>query len=599
MPEKKATDTIDTDRVTSLHQLFQERLKRSPDHVAYRYFDNDDQQWLNSTWDEMAEDIAAWQVAMIRENLEPGDTVALMLRNCREWVMCDQAALGLGLAVVPLYTEDRADNVTYILNDANVQLFVIEGKDQWEKLYEALKYVTGLKRIISLESLTGLPHDPRLRWIRDWIPEGSFALEPATVKADALATIVYTSGTTGRPKGVMLSHRNVLWNVKAALSSVTIYPSDLFISFLPLSHTLERTIGYYLPMGAGAQVAYARSVADLPQDMKVVKPTILVSVPRIFERVYNKIHEKLQTKSAIASHLFHDAVEVGYSKFLYKQKRGSWRMSFLFLPLLRGLVARKILAGFGGRLRLSITGGAALSPTVARTFIGLGLNLLQGYGLTEHSPVVSVNRLNNNDPDGVGLPLPGVEIQTTDQGELLVRSPSVMIGYLNNREATQDLIDEEGWLSTGDKVEIRNKRIYITGRLKEIIVLSNGEKVPPTDMEMAIQQDSLFEQVIVIGEQRPFLTALVVLNQTIWKQIVGAKHPGDTLPEKDLQDTILLQRIAQQLKQFPGHAQVHQVGVADQAWTIDNALLTPTLKPRRKQISAKYALQIESLYHGH
>lgn len=597
MTEK--ADYINLNLTENIHMLFRERVNRSPSKTAYRYFDRSTESWESSSWAEMAAEVAQWQQALREENLGPGDTVAVMLSNCREWVLLDQAALSLGLVVVPLYTEDRPDNVSYILNDSNSQLLLIEGDEQWNKLYETLKANTALKRILTLDSLTGAPHDPRLRWVKDWVPDKKHQLVSVPVNRAELATIVYTSGTTGRPKGVMLSHYNLLYNIKSGLSSVTIFPSDVFMSFLPLSHTLERTIGYYLAICSGSCVAYARSIKELGEDMIKIKPTVLVTVPRIFERVYNKIHEQLQKKSDVAVHLFEDAVEIGYRHFLHEQKKLPWQPSFLLLPLLKLLVSRKIQNKFGGKIRLSISGGAALNPTIAKTFIGLGITILQGYGLTEHSPVISVNSLHRNDPASVGLALPGVETKVTAKGELLVRSPSVMMGYLNNREATAEVIDKDGWLATGDLVEIRDQHIYITGRCKEIIVLSTGEKVPPSDIEMAIQQDPLFEQVVLIGEQRPFLSLLVVLNPELWKDLASEKNLDWYEPEKHKLQDILLERIGVQLAEFPGFAKIHQVRVCREPWTIENALLTPTMKVRRKQIYAQCSDQIEDMYSGH
>lgn len=599
---KNTIDNINIDSLNNLYDMFCERVRLTPKGVAYRYYAPEFETWESSTWQEMANDIAQWQAAFKTENLAPGDSVSIMLRNCKEWVCFDIAALSLGLVVVPLYTEDRADNVAYILNDSNAQLLFIEGDEQWSNLFEALNNVTSVKRIITLTSMTGAPHDPRLRWLQDWFVQETASLVKSDIKSDALATVVYTSGTTGRPKGVMLSHSNILWNVKAAVASVITYPSDTMLSFLPLSHTLERTIGYYMSICTGVTVAYARSVADLGEDMLTIRPTVMISVPRIFERVHNKIHEQLQQKSGLASILFRDAVEIGYAKFLKQQGRGGFRLSFLFHPMLNYLVSRKIRAKFGGRIRFCICGGAALSETVSRTFIGLGIKILQGYGLTEHSPVISVNRLHDNIPASVGLPLPGMEIQTSDKGELMVRSPCVMMGYLNNKVATDEIIDEEGWLYTGDLVEIKQKHIFITGRLKEILVLSNGEKVPPSDIEMAIQQDPLFEQVLLIGEQRPFLSVLVVLNKEILKQLESHLGFDETTDQNQAQEKIkevLLESITLQLREFPGYARVKQVGICDEPWTIDNALLTPTMKCRRKQIHARYSALIETLYKGH
>ncbi len=598
---KKKINHIQTDSLNNLYELFCERVKCTPDSTAYTYFVPEFDSWQSSTWREMAVEVAHWQSAFKGENLGPGDAVAIMLRNCKEWVAFDMAALALGLVVVPLYTEDRADNVAYILNDANVQLLMIEDNNQWSRLHDALNNVTSVKRIITLKSLTGAPHDSRLRWLHDWLPGPGQepTLFKSGIKSDALATVVYTSGTTGRPKGVMLSHSNILWNVKAAVATVMTGPTDTMLSFLPLSHTLERTIGYYMSICTGVTVAYARSVADLAEDMQTIKPTVMISVPRIFERVHNKIHEQLKQKSGLAPVLFRDAVEIGYAMFQARQKRGGFRLSFIFHPMLNFLISRKVRAKFGGRIRFCICGGAALAEPVARTFIGLGINILQGYGLTEHSPVIASNRLHDNIPASVGAPLPGMEIKTTKRGELLVRSPCVMMGYLNNKEATDEIIDEEGWLSTGDLVEVRDKHIFITGRLKEILVLSNGEKVPPSDIEMAIQQDALFEQVMLVGEHRPFLSLLVVLNVDLLKELEDQYGiDADEADQSKLKE-ILLEHIGHQLTEFPGYARVKQVGICAEAWTIDNALLTPTMKCRRKQIHARYAALIEALYKGH
>ncbi len=590
---------IETDSLNNLYELFYERVKITPDSTAYQYFASEFDAWQSNTWQEMANEVAQWQAAFQTENLAPGDSVAIMLRNCKEWVAFDMAAMALGLVVVPLYTEDRPDNVAFILNDANVQLLMIEGTDQWKALHEVLNNVTSVKKIITVTSMTGVPHDSRLRWLHDWLPDEKATLIVSTIKSDALATIVYTSGTTGRPKGVMLSHSNILWNVKGAVATVHTSTADTMLSFLPLSHTLERTIGYYMAICTGVTVAYARSVANLAEDMQTIKPTVMISVPRIFERIYNKIHEQLQQKSGLASILFREAVDIGYALFQRRQGRSGIRFSFIFHPLLNFLISRKIRAKFGGRIRFCICGGAALSEPVARTFIGLGINILQGYGLTEHSPVIAANRLNDNIPVSVGAPLPGIEIKTSQVGELLVRSPCVMMGYLNNKKATDDIIDEEGWLSTGDLVEIRDKHIVITGRLKEILVLSNGEKVPPSDIEMAIQQDALFEQVMLVGEQRPFLSLLVVLNPEMLRALEKQHNIEESSTDHGKLKDILLEHIAHRLTEFPGYARIKQVGICPQAWTIDNALLTPTMKCRRQQIHAYYSSLIESLYKGH
>ncbi|MEK7772310.1 MAG: AMP-binding protein, partial [Pseudomonadota bacterium] len=337
----------------------------------------------------------------------------------------------------------------------------------------------------------------------------------------SLATIIYTSGTSGRPKGVMLSHHNILTNAYSCLQVVPVSSDDLLLSFLPLSHTFERTAGYYVPMMSGATIAYTRSIQQLQEDLLTIQPTLMISVPRIYERVYAGIRAKLAEGSGFARWLFNLAVDVGYSRFEYHQARGNWRFTHCLWPLLKKLVASKVMNKLGGRLRFVMSGGAALPAEVSRLFIGLGLPILQGYGMTESSPVVCANRLEDNVPASVGLPIPGVEVKLGENNALLIRGPSVMLGYWNNPAATKAIISPDGWLNSGDIAAIDEQgHVTITGRLKEIVVLSTGEKVPPADMEAAILRDPLFEQVMLIGEARSYLSILVVLNPVRWQNAV-------------------------------------------------------------------------------
>jgi long-chain acyl-CoA synthetase len=444
--------------------------------------------------------------------------------------------------------------------------------------------------------------DSRLTAVTEWVSSESAELIRHDSAPDKLATIVYTSGTTGRPKGVMLSHDNILNNAYASQKLCAIYLEDLFLSFLPLSHTFERTIGYYLPMMAGASVAYNRSIPELADDLLIVRPTILISVPRIFERVYNKIYAQLQEKPPAARKLFEMTVKIGWARFERAQGRGNWNPSMLLWPLLERLVAGKIMAKLGGRMRIAVCGGAPLSEGVARLFVGLGLRLLQGYGLTETSPVIAANPPDDNQPASVGVPLPGVEVKVGENQELLVRGHGIMLGYWDNPKATAEMIDDEGWLHTGDKVRIEDNHIYITGRLKEILVLATGEKVPPADMEMAIAMDPLFEQVMVVGDNRPYLSALVVLNQEMWAE--EAKRLGVVADDPEvLNDShvgaAMLERLVGRITAFPGYAQIRHVTCLRYPWTIDEGLITPTMKLRRRRILERFSNVIDEMYSGH
>ncbi len=593
-------DLISVEIARTIDGLFRRRVQRSGERLAYRHYDRAAREWVDLSWNDAAALVARWQKALAGEELQPGDRVALLLRNGPEWMAFDQAALGLGLVVVPLYTDDRPENAAYILDDAAVKLLLVQDAGRWRRLAPALEGNEVLRRVVVLDAGGGdLGGDARVVAARTWLPAEGEGLRERKGDPHELASIVYTSGTTGRPKGVMLSHHNMLSVAHAALTLIDCYSQDIFLSFLPLSHTLERTGGYYLPLLAGAAVAYSRSVGQLAEDLQIVKPTVLIAVPRIFERVHGRLKDQMEKRSPVARTLFAQTVKVGWRRFLRQQGRAGWHPSLALWPLLDRLVAAKVRERLGGRLRIAVSGGAPLSPDVARVFIGLGVPLLQGYGLTETSPVVSVNPLHDNDPASVGVPLRGIEVRIGEEEELLVKGPGVMLGYWNNHAATVGMIDPDGWLHTGDQARIENNHIYITGRIKDILVLSNGEKVPPADMEMAIALDPLFEQVMVAGEGRPYLSALLVLNADLWPGLAReyALDPEDPV---SLQDPRLLgmiqRRIKGLLKDFPGYAKIRRVALLLEPWSVENGLLTPTLKIKRNKVLERHADLVEQMY---
>ena len=600
------THVIPVEKAKTLDGLFKERVQRSPQKVAYRYFNSICEEWGSYTWEQMNHFVARWQEALAGESLVPGDRVAVMMRNCPEWVMFEQAALGLGLVVIPLYTDDRVENAAYAINDAGVKLLLLENSEQWQGFLAIRDQLAGLQRIVLLkyfeQSIMDAENHARVVSALDWLPSRAGAVKHISNDPHGLATIIYTSGTSGRPKGVMLSHHNILSNAYSCLQIVPVLPDDVLLSFLPLSHTFERTAGYYVPMMAGAEIAYARSIPQLQEDLLTIRPTLLISVPRIYERVYAGIRAKLAEGPGFARWLFNVAVAVGYSRFERQQGRGSWRFTHLFWPLLKKLVADKVMAKLGGRLRFVMSGGAALSAEVSRIFIGLGLPILQGYGMTESSPVACANRLEDNVPASVGLPIPGVEVKLGENNALLIRGPNVMLGYWNNPEATKAVISPDGWLNSGDIASIDAQgHVTITGRLKEIIVLSTGEKVPPADMEAAILRDPLFEQVMLIGEKRSYLSALAVLNPSRWQAFI-AQHGLDDLDNEQQRhriEEILLEKITHLTSEFPGYAKIRRVAVVQEPWTVENGLMTPTLKLKRAKVLEKHQAEIDKLYKGH
>ncbi len=596
------TNYISPETAGSLPGLLFERLRRSPKQTAYQFFDAADNTWQTLNWQQVGFEVARWQQALLAENLQAGDRVALNLRNCKEWVFFDQAALSLGLIVVPLYPDDRPDNMAFILEDADVKLVLLQSGRQWQLLKAALSEHHALKKVVLLNPDQNDQGEIATVSSDDFLAQPTRPLQQTPIDGHKLASIIYTSGTTGRPKGVMLSHHNMLAVAYGSLQFFEIFPDDVFLSFLPLSHTLERTGGYYLPIMAGASVAYARSIASLADDMQQVQPTILIAVPRIFERIHDRMQQQLSQQSIIKRLIFKLTVNTGWQRFQWQQGRQRWSPQQLLWPLLSKLVINKFQQRLGGKLRLAVSGGAALPDYAARLFVGLQLNLLQGYGLTETSPVISVNPPDRNDPASVGLPIKGVRVKIGEQQELLVKGPGNMLGYWNNHKATAQTIDPQGWLHTGDQARLGDSgHIYITGRIKDILVLSNGEKVPPADIEAAILSNALFEQALVVGEGQSHLAAVLVLDGEQWPEL--AQSLGlDPMQNSSLNDKKLHQHVIKLLRQllhdFPAYARIRRVSVSLQPWTIENGLLTPTLKVKRPAVMARYQQEIDALFNN-
>jgi len=500
--------------VRTLPELLRWRVKATPAAEAYRHFDSTARRWISQSWLEIDAEFELWRRAVAAENFAPGERVAILMPNGIPHVAMDQAALSRGLVPVPMHAVDNPDSIAYILADSGALLLFVDTLERWQAIVATGQPLDHLKRVVCADAGGLITPDARIVGLDHWLaqaPGAIAALPDVAVEPDDLAAIVYTSGTTGRPKGVMLSHDNVLANVKAIAQRIAAAPDDVFLSFLPLSHTFERTGGYYYPIAAGACVAYARSVPLLSEDLKHVRPTVLISVPRIYERIHALIMQHRAAAGTVERALLDLTIAVGGRRFDARQGRGSLSpLDRLAWPLLKRLVADKVLAQLGGRLRVAVSGGAPIAEPVIGLFLALGLDILQGYGMTETSPVVSVNTPEDNDPHSVGHVLDGVEVKLGENDELLVRGPSVMLGYWHKVEETRRVKQADGWLHTGDQARIENGRITITGRIKDILVTSTGEKIAPVDLETAILADPLFEQALVVGEQRPFLTALVV-----------------------------------------------------------------------------------------
>jgi long-chain acyl-CoA synthetase len=586
-------------KVRTLPELLRWRVKATPAAEAYRHFDAGAKRWVSQSWREIDAEFELWRRALAAEDFVTGERVAILMPNGIAHIAMDQAALSRGLVPVPMHAVDNPDSIAYVLIDSGALLLFVDTLERWQAIVATGQPLDHLKRVVCADAGGLITPDARIVGLDHWLaqaPGASAPLPDVAVEPGDLAAIVYTSGTTGRPKGVMLSHGNVVANVKAIAHRIAAAPDDVFLSFLPLSHTFERTGGYYYPIAAGACVAYARSVPQLSEDLKHVRPTVLVSVPRIYERIYALIMQHRASAGIVERALLDLTITVGGRHFDARQRHGAPSLlDRLVWPMLKRLVADKVLAQLGGRLRVAISGGAPIAEPVIRLFLALGLDVLQGYGMTETSPVVSVNTIEDNDPHSVGHVLDGVEVRLGENDELLVHGPSVMIGYWHKPDETRRVKDTDGWLHTGDQARIENGRITITGRLKDILVTSTGEKIAPVDLETAILADPLFEQALVVGEQRPFLTALVVLNAKAWveeKERLAARGQQGGAAER----AALLARIAAAVKSYPSYATPRAVWWTLDPWTIAAGLLTPTLKNKRPALERRFADEIEHVY---
>lgn len=597
------------DDFKTLPQMLEHTLATKPDKEGYRYYDYEQEKWTSVTWREFGERVMRWQKAFAAMNLKRGDRVAMLLINSLDALTFDQAALANALVPVPLHAIDTPESAAYIMSDSGCRFLVTTTKARWNAIFHSDTPVPTLEQVVfTTEEEEGQSNAAQYCGVKKWLDRGNnISVDdlPQGPGEEDLAAIVYTSGTTGRPKGVMLTHRAVLSNVQDIAKEMPLDDEDLFLSYLPLSHTFERTATYYNCVAHGATLVFSRGPMQLAEDFKDIHPTVMCSVPRILEQFYAKI----QSKYAIAGHsaqvMTERVVAAGWRDFcrandLPLEADGLPEMDAVIKSLYFDQVAQPVRELFGPRFKYIVSGGAALNGMVAKFFCALGLNIRQAYGLTEYSPVISMNGMTGNHPATVGMPLARCQVRAGDNEELQVYGPSMMKGYWNLPKETAETFTEDGWLRTGDQVDLSDGgRVKIKGRIKEIIVTSTGEKICPVDVEFAIQEDHLFEQVMVVGEGRPYITALVVVNDMLFRLLceeVGITPDSPALNRcRDLRAKIV-KRVRQAAKHFPQYGVPRNVYILRKHWTDEDGLLTPTMKLRRRQIAERFANEIEELY---
>ena len=536
------------------------------------------------------------------------DRVALMSENRPEWAISDFGILSLGATNVPIYPTITPQQIEYILKDSGTRMIIVSTPELLEKILEIFDNLPALQKVICMdrpevEKDFILMFDQLYEMGKTFEKDHPDHFENAikTVMPDDLCGIIYTSGTTGAPKGVMLTHNNLLSNVMAAKQVIRVDETDTLLSFLPLCHSFERMAGHFLAISAGATVAYAESTETVADNLGEVKPTLMTSVPRLFEKIYGRVIENANAGSPLKKKIFWWAVNTG-EKYVEAKFAGKIPGSLNFkYNLATKLVFSKLHQRVGGNLRFFVSGGAPLPKEIAEFFYKAGILILEGYGLTETSPVITVNREEKFKFGSVGPAVPGVEIKIADDGEVLTRGPHVMKGYYKNPEATTETIDEDGWLHTGD-IGILDEEglLYITDRKKNIIVTSGGKNVTPATIENLLVTSPFIEQTMVIGDKRNFLTALIVPNFEALKKYadengISYSDVKELLTNEKIYQTVDadVQNLTKDLARFE---QIKKFTLMPKEFTIEDGELTPTLKVKRKVVAEKYADIIDKMY---
>ncbi|PWW83020.1 AMP-dependent synthetase [Prosthecochloris marina] len=557
------------------------------------------------SYDSFSEDVSALAAFLKHKGIEAKDRVAILSENRPGWYLADMAILGIGAADVPLYPSLPPNQIEYILKDSGSKAIIVSNMLQLGKVLSIWQNLPDLEFIIvmnrldeKVDSVTELSEAKKTgHAILDSTPD---YVSYTMLKPDDIATIIYTSGTTGLPKGVMLTHGNICENVKSCSSIIRLDESDRSLSFLPLSHSYERTGGYYLLFACGAQIYLAESIETVSLNIAEAKPTIIFTVPRLFDRIKANILKQIENQSPVKQKIFKWAFDTGIT--YHKQDRTSKPGTLLSVQhsLANKLVYTKIKEKFGGHLRYFVSGGAALPIKVGEFFQALGIVILEGYGLTETSPVTNVNRPEKVKFGTVGPAVDNVDIAIGTDGEILFKGPNIMKGYWNDEEATKEVI-YDGWFHTGDIGELdEDGYLKITDRKKHIIVTSGGKNIAPLPIEQLIAENNYVDQVMVAGEKKPFLIALIVPNFSELESFAEERQLNWTT-KNDLVELKQVRQIYESLlrnisRQLAAHEKVRKFLLMQDPFTIENGYMTPTLKLKRKSINKTFQKEIDSLY---
>ncbi|HEX9728173.1 MAG TPA: long-chain fatty acid--CoA ligase [Gemmatimonadales bacterium] len=589
----------------TLNELFFRAIERySSKRAALRFKSGDT--WHDLTHQELARRVKHTALGLRDIGVVPGDRVAILSENRPEWAQADFACLTALCADVPIYPTLPAAQAAYVIRDSGAVAIFVADRQQYDKIVETRDQTPDLKHVIAFEDLG----DPATMTLQELMQRGAaiesshpaYREEALAVDPDALATLIYTSGTTGDPKGVMLSHGNFTTNVLGALKVLPIGPDDSALSLLPLSHSFERMAGHYTMFHGGCTISYAESIEAVSANMGEVRPTIVLAVPRLYEKIYARVLENALAGGAAKRRIFFWAkrnAELWADLVLDGRPVPAWLG--VKKRLADRLVFSKLQARTGGRIRFFVSGGAPLSAEIAKFFYAAGLPILEGYGLTETSPVIAVNPLDRPKMGTVGRPIPGVSVVIAEDGEILARGPNVMLGYYKKPEATRETVDSEGWLHTGDIGELdADGYLRITDRKKDLIVTAGGKNIAPQPIENLVKTNKFVENAVMIGDRRKFSSMLVVPAAdavTAWAR--ERNLPADDYPAllKHPDVVAKLEReVMLNLRGLASYETPKKLALLERDFTIESGELTPTLKVKRRVVEQNYADLIEILY---
>jgi long-chain acyl-CoA synthetase len=591
------------DRVATLSQNFEAQAQKYGARAFLK--DKRDKVWTDRSWTEVSAAAGKLRAGLLGLGVRPGDRVAILSENCPEWIIVDQAILGLGAIVVPLYTTSGLEETAHVISDSGAKVIAANGPEMVRKILGLSSSIPDVTAIVAMHS--GAESTPAANGTPAVMSAASLSGEaPAAIvegSSDDLATLIYTSGTTGTSKGVMLSHGNLLANAEDSLAALGLNNTDMTLSHLPIAHSFERTAGYYTVAMAGGTIAFAESLGQIASNLIEVEPTVVLTVPRLLEVIHSRVMRTVETSPPMRQRLFKMALNAGEQAADYRNRgKPLPPMLALSMAVFRRLVFARVRGIFGSRIRYLISGGAPLPIEINRFLSAAEVPIVEGYGLTEAAPVVAVNLHNGKTRIGtVGLPLKRIQVQTAPDGELLLRGPNIMRGYYKLEAETKEAIDENGWLHTGDiaKIDVEGY-ISITDRKKEIIVLSGGKNISPAYVEGKLTGDKFISQACVIGDRRKHLAALVVpdyenLVDFLKENDLDPKN-ADALAKSKALKSLIQGRIRDINKQLSDVEAVATFTIVPQPFTQENGELTPSLKVRRKIVQAHFKEQIDSMY---